>query len=79
MTVLRLKEILKEKGVTGKEISSKIGSTETSLSRIIKGNQQPRFELLLQLADLLEVDMKDLFHSTKEGQLNGFVAYNETT
>jgi transcriptional regulator with XRE-family HTH domain len=67
MTVLRIKEILKEKGITGKEISSKIGITETSLSRIIKGVQQPRFDLLLHLADILDVDVKDLFHSTKEG------------
>lgn len=65
MGILRLKETLKEKGVTGKELSEKVGITETSLSRIIKGDQQPRFDLLLKIAEALDVDVKDLFNSTK--------------
>lgn len=66
MNILRLKEVLKEKGVTGKELSEKIGITETSLSRIVKGDQQPRFDILLQIADALDVDVRVLFNSTKK-------------
>lgn len=65
MNILRIKELLKEKGSTGKELAETIGITETSLSRIVKGDQQPRFELLLQIAETLDVDIKDLFYSTK--------------
>lgn len=66
MNILRLKEVLKEKGITGKDLAERIGLTETSLSRIIKGDQQPRFDMLLQVAEILDVDVKDLFNSTKE-------------
>ncbi|APY11507.1 hypothetical protein BWZ22_09735 [Seonamhaeicola sp. S2-3] len=66
MNVLRIKELLKEKGVTGKDLVGKIGITETSLSRIIKGEQQPRFELLMDIAKELDVDIRDLFNTTKD-------------
>lgn len=65
MEFLRLKELLKEKGMSGKTLAEKIGITETSLSRIIKGKQQPGFELLLQISNELGVDIRDLFNSTK--------------
>jgi len=65
MSILRIKELLKDKQMTGKELVEKIGITETSLSRIIKGDQQPRFELLTQISEVLDVDIRELFNSTK--------------
>lgn len=66
MSALMLKEILTEKKITGKELAEKIGLTETSISRIVKGEQYPRIETLLNIAQVLDVDVKDLFISTKE-------------
>ncbi|MBE7628440.1 helix-turn-helix transcriptional regulator [Tenacibaculum piscium] len=77
MQILRLKELLKEKSITGKELVKSIGITETSLSRIIKGDQQPRFELLLKIADVLNVDIKELFVSTKDGSSKIQVIIND--
>ncbi|MBE7692888.1 helix-turn-helix transcriptional regulator [Tenacibaculum finnmarkense] len=77
MQILRLKELLKEKSITGKELVKSIGITETSLSRIIKGDQQPRFELLLKIADVLDVDIKELFVSTKDGSSKIQVIIND--
>jgi len=68
MNILRLKEILKQKGISGKSLAETVGITETSLSRIINGDQQPRFELLLQIAKALDVDIRDLFIPTKENE-----------
>jgi transcriptional regulator with XRE-family HTH domain len=68
MSVLRLKEVLKQKGISGKSLAETVGITETSLSRIINGDQQPRFELLLQIAEALDVDIRELFNATKEEQ-----------
>lgn len=68
MNVLRLKEILRQKGMSGKSLAETVGITETSLSRIINGDQQPRFELLLQIAEALDVDIRDLFIPTKENE-----------
>ena len=64
-TLLRLKEVLKEKGVTGKELAAKVGVSETTISQHVGGDQYPRPELLLKIASTLEVDVRDLFYSTK--------------
>ena len=65
MSILRLKELLKEKGVTGKELAEKVDITENAISMIINNKRQPRFELLLEIAETLDVDIRDLFNSTK--------------
>ena len=63
--IYQIGEILKEKGVSGKDFAVKIGITETSMSRIIQGKQQPKPELLLKIAKALDVDIRELFISTK--------------
>ncbi len=65
VNILRLKEILKEKGVTGKELADMIGVTPASISNIIQGNSFPKPETLLNIANALNVDIRDLFNSTK--------------
>ena len=62
--ILRLKEVLKEKGVTGKELAQRLGMTETSISRMLNGLQYPKIETLLNIATALNVDIRDLFKST---------------
>ncbi|GGE92233.1 DNA-binding transcriptional regulator, XRE-family HTH domain [Chishuiella changwenlii] len=66
MEILRLKEVLKEKGLTGKELAEKVNVTENTISFMSTGRTQPRFDLLIQIAEVLDVDIKDLFNSTKE-------------
>lgn len=68
MSALRIKEVLTEKGVTGKDLAGKVGLTETSISRIVKGDQYPKIETLIAIASALDVDVKDLFVSTKEAE-----------
>ncbi len=65
MSVFRLKELLKEKGITGKELAERVNVTEASISNLVKGDSIPRKELLLQIAKELDVDIRDLFTSTK--------------
>ncbi|MBE7646069.1 helix-turn-helix domain-containing protein [Tenacibaculum finnmarkense genomovar ulcerans] len=77
MSVLRLKEILKSKSITGKQLAEKVGVTQASISNIITENQQPRFELLLKIADVLDVDIKELFVSTKDGSSKIQVIIND--
>jgi transcriptional regulator with XRE-family HTH domain len=66
--ILRLKELLKEKGLTGKELAEKVEVSENTISFISTGKTQPRFDLLIKIAEVLDVDIKDLFNSTKEYQ-----------
>ena len=65
MKILRLKEILKEKGITGKEFALMVNITEASVSNLVKGDSIPRKQLLIDIAAALDVDLKDLFVSTK--------------
>ena len=66
MNVLRLKEVIKEKGYSVTSLAEKMGMQQVSLSRIINGN--PKFETLLKIAMALDVDARDLFNATKTNQ-----------
>ncbi|WP_312311420.1 helix-turn-helix domain-containing protein [Empedobacter brevis] len=66
MSILRLKEILNEKGIKGKELALKVNVTQASISNIVNGNSFPKPELLQEIAKVLNVDIRDLFTSTKE-------------
>ena len=59
MSNLRIKEILKEKGIYQKDLSEKIGVAEISLSRSINGN--PSLDTLQKIADALNVPISELF------------------
>jgi len=54
----RIKEILKEKGVTQKELSLTLGITEPVLSRSINGN--PTLQTLNDIASALNVRVSEL-------------------
>lgn len=64
--MLDIKRVIKEKGYTVTSLAEKIGMTQVSLSRIINGN--PTVETLLKIAEALNVDVKELFVSSKGGQ-----------
>lgn len=66
MSVLRLKELLKEKGMSGKQLAEKVNVTEASISNLVKGDSIPRKDLLLNIAKTLDVDIRELFNPTKE-------------
>lgn len=62
---MRVKELLKEKGLTAKELAGKIGISEAALSLSLKGN--PTLERLIQIATALDVPVSDLFAAPSEG------------
>ena len=66
MEILRLKDILTEKKMTGKELASLIDVTPASISNIVQGNSFSKPETLLKIAEALDMDIRDLFISTKE-------------
>ncbi len=61
--MLDIKSRIKEKGYTVTSLAQKMGITQVSLSRIINGN--PTVDTLQKIATILDVDIKDLFVSTK--------------
>lgn len=77
MEELRIKEILKQQGKTMQDLADLIGINRVNLSNSLNGN--PTLDRLKQVADCLNVDLKDLFKETKkEGvEVFGVVRINE--
>ena len=61
--MLKIKEVIKNKGYSVTSLAEKIGMTQVSLSRIINGN--PTVETLKKIANALDVDIRELFNPTK--------------
>lgn len=68
MSILRLKELLNEKGITGKELAERVEVTPASISNIVQGNSFPKPELLIKISGVLNVDVRDLFQPTKPNE-----------
>ena len=67
---MRIKELLREKGITAKELASKIGMTETGLSIAMGDNGNPPLKRLEQIATALGVPVTELFDQPKEGVIH---------
>lgn len=71
--MLRIKEVLKEKGITLKDLAAMLGITNVALSRIVNGNTT--IETLRKIAEALDVDIRELITPTKETTNKGRVLY----
>ncbi|MFR0677614.1 helix-turn-helix domain-containing protein [Dysgonomonas mossii] len=63
---MRVKELLKEKGITAKELAAKLGMTETGLGIAISEKGNPPLKRLQEIADALEVPFTDLFEQPQQ-------------
>lgn len=61
----RLKVVLVEQNRTGKWLAQTLGKNEATISRWCTNEKQPTLETLVEIARLLNVDVKDLMNSTK--------------
>lgn len=52
------------KGITGKALAEAVGVSIPAISAIVTGKSQPRFELLEKIAEVLGVELKDLFRGS---------------
>jgi len=64
-TINRIKVVLTEQGRTNKWLSEKIGKNTTTVSRWCTNDIQPSVETLLEIAKILNVDVRELLISTK--------------
>ena len=70
---LRIKEIVKEKGLLLKDLAEKMGIAKESLTRAIKGN--PQLNTLEAIAKALDVEITDLFYKNNSNVVTGFLEY----
>jgi transcriptional regulator with XRE-family HTH domain len=62
----RLKVVLAEKQKTGKWLADKLNKNVTTVSRWCTNETQPSLETLIDIAELLDVSVKDLLIDNKE-------------
>ena len=67
MLVLRLKEIMQEKEISREEISKALDVSMATISSISSGKVLPSIKFTLQLAEFLDVDIREMFNQTKGG------------
>ena len=56
----RIKEVLKEKGIKQTWLAEKLGKSFNTVNSYVQNRQQPRLEVLDQIAKILEVNLKEL-------------------
>ena len=74
---LRIKEILKEKGMKMKVLADKMDIAPETLSRTLQNN--PQYKTLKVIANILEVSMRDLFkdvNTVENKDMRGCIFYN---
>ena len=62
----RIKEVLEEKGIKQTWLAEKLGNSYNMVNSYVQNRQQPRLEVLNEIATILDVDVRDLITSNKE-------------
>lgn len=65
----RIKEVLEEKGIKQIWLADKLGKSYNMVNGYVQNRQQPRLEVLADIAKILDVDIKELIVSTKTSPL----------
>ena len=74
----RIKVVLVEKKRTNKWLAEQLGKDPATVSKWCTNTSQPGLETLLQIANVLDVDVKDVLNSTKENKMHLTVPTNYT-
>lgn len=56
----RIKEVLDEKGIKQTWLADKLGKSYNMVNSYVQNRQQPRLEILYQIAVILEVEISEL-------------------
>jgi DNA-binding XRE family transcriptional regulator len=62
----RIKEVLEEKGIKQTWLAEKLGKSYNMVNSYVQNRQQPRLEILFEIAKILDVDPKELIKSEHE-------------
>ncbi|ATS04861.1 helix-turn-helix domain-containing protein [Porphyromonas gingivalis] len=62
----RLREALKERGITQTELSTRLGKSFNMVNLYVSNKHQPSIPTLFQIAEILDMDVRDLLVSNKQ-------------
>ena len=65
----RIKEVLGEKEITQTWLAKELGKSYNMVNSYVQNRRQPSIEVLYKIAELLEVEAKDLLLKMKEVQV----------
>lgn len=65
-SINRLKVVLAEQGRTNKWLAERLGKNTATVSRWCTNEMQPSLETLIQIAEVLDIDVRDLITPTKK-------------
>ena len=71
---MRVKELLKERGMTAKELAARLGMTETGLSIAIGDNGNPPLKRLQEIADIWVLKCRNFSPLRKREQSRARIA-----
>jgi putative transcriptional regulator len=64
----RIKEVLEQKGIKQTWLAEKLGKSYNMVNAYVQNRQQPRLETLMEIAEILDIDVKELIVSNKPEQ-----------
>lgn len=62
----RIKEVLDEKGIKQTWLAEQLGKSYNMVNGYVQNRQQPRLEVLYQIANILKIDVKELLKTNEE-------------
>ena len=62
----RIKQVLEQKGIKQTWLAEKLGKSYNMVNAYSQNRQQPRLETLMEIANILDIDVKELIISNKE-------------
>ena len=62
----RIKEVLEEKGIKQTWLADQLGKSYNMVNGYVQNRQQPRLEVLYEIANILNIDVKDLLKTNEE-------------
>lgn len=62
----RIKEVLEEKGIKQTWLAEQLGKSYNMVNAYVQNRQQPRLEVLYEIANILKIDIKELLKTNEE-------------
>ena len=66
VTMNRIKEVLKEKGIKQIWLADKLGKSYNMVNSYVQNRRQPSIEDLFKIAEILSIDVKELLKSKEK-------------
>ena len=62
----RIKEVLEEKGIKQTWLAEQLGKSYNIVNGYVQNRQQPRLEVLYEIANILNIDKKNFLKTNEE-------------